>query len=410
LDGAKYFYICSTKQLMRKLLIILISVFFSLTSMAQEIERAKSNLPVISGSLAVLNNVTGWVLQDNGSWLGKKNKILLYSSEQNLNADPLYKLGRQNFKQLELREVLIGDEQYIVLINEYTDGYFEFPELRQNFHKTENAHYIVFHADKLNEILNQASLFNEPLAINLDIFCSDDIINFDKKLLITQIAYNILRVAKMEKPSKFTMILAVMPTIVNGEKLFRFRYINLYNQESIYQKYLLPANKNRLFESSYFEVPYQKFIDFLGAADVQKTNFNLLDPNSFTDFYKRGALRYKRKNYEGALSDFRAALKLKPDTKFWYIYALMGSTLHQQKNYNAAIRSFEKALLIKPKDTQQKQAWIRNYYNLGLSYLMLNDKANACSNFQIAKFQGLDDKDALKTIKKTCRGKYKIHK
>lgn len=392
---------------MRKSIILFLSLFISLAAIAQEIERTESNLPEISDALAVLDDATGWVLQDNGSWLSEKNKILLYSSEQNLNADPHQKLGRQNFRKLELREVLIGDEQYLVLIIEYTDGYFEFPELRQNYQKTENARYIVFKASKLSEIAEQKSTFNEPFAINLDVFCSDDIINFDKKLLTTQIAYNILRVAKMEETSKFTMILAVMPTIVNGVKLFRFRYIDLFNQASIYQKYLLPANKHRLFESSYFEVPYQTFIDFISAPNIQQTDFNLLNPSTFNDFYQRGVLRFERNNFERALSDFRAALKQKPDTDYWHLYALMGSTLHQLKNYNAAIRAFEKAILLKPKDEKQYQNWIRNYYNLGLSYLMLENKKEACTNFHLAKIGGLQDEEALKVIKKNCRGKFK---
>ncbi|MBN1651674.1 MAG: hypothetical protein JW857_10110 [Bacteroidales bacterium] len=393
---------------MQKSIILILSLVISLAISAQEIERSKSNLPKISEALSVLDDATGWVLQDNGSWLSEKNKILLYSSEQNLSADPLQKLGRQNFNKMELREVLIGDEQYIVLITEYADGYFEFPELRQNFQKTENAHYIVFKATKLNAIIAHMSIFNEPLAINLDVFCSDNIIDFDQKLLTTQIAYNILRVAKMEEPSKFTMILAVMPTIVNGEKLFRFRYINLFNQESIYQKYLLPANKDRLFESSYFEVPYQKFVDFIRAPKIQQIDFNLLNPISFNDFYQRGALRFERNNFEAALADFRSALNLKPDTENWHIYALMGSTLHELKNYSAAIRAFEKALILKPKANNQYQNWIRNYYNIGLSYLISGNKKEACIYFHRAKTSGLQDEAALKVIKKNCRGKFKV--
>lgn len=393
---------------MQKQIILLFFLLLSFTLSAQEIERAKSNLPEISEVQAILKEANGWVLQDNGSWLSEPNKILLYNSEQNRYADPLQKLGRQNFDQLELQEVLIGDEQYIVFTIKYIGGSFEFPSLRQNFHKTENAQYVVFHSKKLDEIISSVSTFNEPTAINLEVYCSGNIVDYDKKLLTTQIAYNILRVTKMEELSKFTMILALMPTIVNGEKLFRFRYVNLFNQESIYQKYLLPENKNKHFEQSYFEVPFQTFIDFFGAINVYKSEFNIQEPQNFNDFYKRGLLRYERKNYEGALNDFRGALKQKPDTDFWLLYSIMGSTQHQLENYKAAIRSFEKAILLKPVDAQQKQMWIRNYYNRGLSHLMLNNKTEACKNFQQAKLSGIKDKEALKVIKKNCKGKYKF--
>ena len=392
---------------MPKSILFFICVFFSLNAIAQEIERSKSNLPEISEVRAILDNAKGWVLQDNGSWLSEKNKILQFSFEQNLHANQMQKLGRQNFNQLELQEVLIGDEQFIVFTIKYTGGYFEFPALHEDFHLTNNASYVVFPARKLNEIMAKIHTFNEPVAINLEVFCSDDLVDYDKDQLTTQIAYNILRVKKMEETPKFTMILALMPTVVNGEKLFRFRYIKLLNQESIFLKYLQPANKFRLFENSYFEVAYTSFTDFFGSIEVQKTDFNLLNPENFNDFYNRGVLRYERKNYENALSDFRDAIRIKPDTESWHLYAMMGSTLHQLKSYNAAIRSFEKALLLEPKSVAQKVSWRRNYYNIGLSYLMLENRADACTNFHKAISQGLADEDALKVIKKNCKGKFK---
>lgn len=395
---------------MFRTIILLLSFLWGFASYAQEIARAQSNLPEISEVRATIDDANGWVLQDNGSWLSAKNRILLYNSEHNRYANAFQKLGIQNFETLELQEVLIGDEQYIVFVIKYIGGSFEFPALRQNFHQTKNARYVVFHASKLESIMKSAETFNEPVAVNLDVYCSDNIIDYDKKQLTTQIAYNILRVEKMEEPSKFTMILAVMPVIVNGEKLFRFRYINLFNQESIYQKYLLPANKDKHFERSYFEMPFQSFIDFFGAIQVHKSSFDIQNPKNFKDFYERGLLRYERKNYEGALDDFRAALKLKPETDFWLIYAIMGSTQHQLKNYKAAIRSFEKAIILEPQDAEEKLAWIRNYYNRGLSYLMLNNKEEACADFQHAFSLGLADEEALKVIKKSCKGKYKSPK
>lgn len=395
---------------MPKSILFFICIFFSLNAIAQEIERSKSNLPEISEVRAILDNAKGWVLQDNGSWLSEKNTILQFSFEQNLSTNQMQKLGRQNFNQLELREVLIGDEQFIVFTIKYTGGYFEFPTLHENFHLTKNASYVVFPAGKLNEIMATINTFNEPVAINLEVFCSDDLVDYDKEKLTTQIAYNILRVKKMEETPKFTMILALMPTVVNGEKLFRFRYIELLNQEGIYQKYLLPVNKVRLFENSYFEVEYTSFTDFFGSIKAQKTDFNLLSPKNFNDFYNRGVLRYERKIYDDALSDFRNALRIKPDTESWHLYAMMGSTLHQLENYNAAIRSFEKALLLEPKSKEQQQSRINNYYNLGLSYLMLKNKEEACKNFQKAMSQGLTDKDAIKVIKRNCKGKNKAYK
>lgn len=395
---------------MNKQLLILFLGFISFNLFAQEIERTKSNLPEISEVRAILNDAAGWVLQENGRWLSEKNKIMHYKSELNLAPDEMQKLGQQNFEQMELFEVLIGDEQFVVLLIKYKDGYFEFPALRENFVKTENARYVVFHAKKIEEILASAGKLNEATVINLEVFCSDNITNYDKKEILNQVSFNILRVSKLEEPSKFTMILASMPAISNGAKVYRFRYLNLFNQESIYHQYLLPANKAKHFERSYYELPYQAFIDFFGSIKYKDSDFNLLNPKTLIDFYKRGLLRFERENYQGALSDFKSALKIEPETNLWIIHAQMGSTLHKLKEFQAAIKSFEKAIFLIPEDESEKPEWLKNYYNLGLSYLMLNKKEEACANFKQAKLLGIKDKNAIKIMKKNCKGKLNINK
>jgi len=207
----------------------------------------------------------------------------------------------------------------------------------------------------------------------------------------------------MEEPSQFTMIIAIMPVIVNGEKLLRFRYIHLFNQQSIYQKYLLPANKGKLFERSYFELPHNRFTQFLEGLNVFTPDFNLEAPQNYADYLKRGKLRYKRANYSGALSDFREAIKLMPDTSDWLLYALMGSSLHETGNYNGAIRAFDKAIMLEPTDAEQHTMWVKNYYNRGLSKLRLKQKNEACTDFTQAQNLGLSDEEALKVIKKSCK-------
>jgi len=393
-------------MLQKSLLIVL--VFIQLLTFGQNIQRSQSNLPILSEDKASIENAVGWVLQDNGLWESSPGKIKLFNSEINKKPNPKERLGKTNFEKLIIKEVLVGDEQYVVLIVLYKGGYFEFPDLKQGFHKQKNAKYFVFNAKKLDEIIPLNVKYNTAYAVNLDLFAFDDLINYNKKDLNTKISYDILKTVKLELKSQSTAILNIMPVITNGKKYFRFRLVKVLNKKSIYQKYLLEENKDKLFTRSYFEIPYKEFIDFFSSIDVIKPDFDIDNPQNFVDFYKRGVMRYDRGNYNGALSDFNNAIQLEPSNQFMMLYAYLGSTQHEMENYSSAIRAFDKAILFEPTDPSQKPAWVRVYYNRGVSkYLMEQNKLKSCKDMNRAKMLGLKDEDALKNIKKLCKGKYK---
>jgi tetratricopeptide (TPR) repeat protein len=354
-----------------------------------------------------MNGAIGWVLQDNGLWKSANGKILLYNSEKNRNPDPMEKLGRHNFQKAEIKEVLVGDDQYVVLIIYYTGGAFEFPDLRQGFKKSKDAEYYVFRAEKLDEILPMSAAINDPYAVNLEVFAYDNLIDFDAKEIDVKISYNILRTLELEEKSQTTAILSLMPVITNGTKYYRFRIVKLLNKKSIYLKYLLEENKDKLFTRSYFEVPFNDFVSFFGAIEVIKHDYNVYDPQNFVEFYKRGVMRYDRNNYEGARKDFNSAIQLEPENRFMMLYAYLGSAQHELENYPAAIRAFDKAVLFEPTDPTQRPAWVRVYYNRGVSKYKMEDKLNACKDMNKAKKLGLNDEDALDHIKKLCKGKLK---
>lgn len=387
--------------------IIILIVFSQLLLIGQSVQRSQSNLPILSETKGVLKNSLGWVLQDNGLWKSAHGKILLGNSERNVNPSPMDKLGVSNFDELLLKEVLVGDEQFVVLIRYYIGGYYTFPDLKQGFKKTKNAEYYVFNAKILDDILPIKANFNDPYAVNLEVFAYDNLVNFDKKELDTKISYNILRTNELNSKAQFTAILNLMPVITNGKKYYRFRVIKLLNKKSLYQKYLLEENKDKLFDKSYYEVPYKDFVEFFSSIEVIIPDFNIDNPENFVDFYKRGVLRYDRGNFEGALSDFNGAIQLQPENRFMMLYAYLGSTQHELENYPMAVRAFDKAILFEPTDPTQKPAWVRIYYNRGVSKHFMEDKENACRDMNKSKKLGLSDEEAIKHIKKLCKGKLK---
>lgn len=387
--------------------IVIFILFSQLIVLGQSVQRSQSNLPILSETKGELNNALGWVLQDNGLWKSANSKILMGNSERNINPSPKDKLGASNFQELLLKEVLVGDDQFVVLIRYYNGGYYTFPDLKQGFKKTKNAEYFVFNAKKLDDILPLKANFNDPYAVNLEVFAYDNLVNFDKKELDTKISYNILRTIELNSKAQFTAILNLMPVITNGKKYYRFRVIKLLNKKSLYQKYLLEENKDKLFDKSYYEVPYKDFVEFFSSVEVIIPDFNIDKPENFVDFYKRGVLRYNRGNFEGALSDFNGAVQLEPENRFMMLYAYLGSTQHELENYPMAVRAFDKAILFEPTDPTQKPAWVRIYYNRGVSKYFMEDKENACRDMNKSQKLGLSDEEAIKHIKKLCKGKLK---
>lgn len=391
----------------KSFIVILIILVYTLAGYGQSIQRSQSNLPILSAPKATMDDAIGWVLQDNGLWKSANGKILLYNSEKNRNPDPMDKQGRHNFQKAEIKEVLVGDDQYVVLIIYYTGGAFEFPDLRLGFKKSKDAEYYVFRAEKLDEILPMNAAINDPYAVNLEVFAYDNLIDFDAKEIDVKISYNILRTLELEEKSQTTAILSLMPVITNGKKYYRFRIVKLLNKKSIYLKYLLEENKDKLFTRSYYEVPFNDFVSFFGSIEVIKHDYNVDDPQNFVEFYKRGVMRYDRNNYEGARKDFNSAIQLEPENRFMMLYAYLGSAQHELENYPAAIRAFDKAVLFEPTDPTQRPAWVRVYYNRGVSKYKMEDKLNACKDMNKAKKLGLNDEDALDHIKKLCKGKLK---
>jgi len=394
--------------MMIKRILFAVFMMISMLSVGQSIKRNQSNLPILSEDKAVITDVKGWVLQDDGLWVSANRKIKHDNTELNKSSDKLYKLGANNFEKIIIKEVLVDDYQYVVLIVIYDGGYFQFPDLRQGFVKQKNAKYFVFKSSKIDLILPKDININEAYAVNLEVLTSDDLFDYDEKDLDTKISYNILKTIRLKTKSQFTMILNVMPVLTDGVAKYRFRMLKLLNKKSIYQKYLLDENKDKLFRRSYYEIDYQKFIDFFRSVNIIKPDFDIDSPETFVEYYKRGVMRYDRAHFNGAYEDFSSAIELNPSNRFMLLYAYMGSTQHELENYSAAIQSFDRAILYKPKDTTQWLSWAKVYYNRGVSkYLMEENKLNACKDMNKAKALGIKEEEALKKIKKLCKGKYK---
>jgi hypothetical protein len=223
-----------------------------------EIERSAKNLPAISEPRTLLLKATGWALQDNGDWISAQNRIPFQEAEFNRSGKALYKLGRENFTSLEMRDVLIGTELYTIFIIHFNTGKYEFPMLLDGWHAQRALSYYVFKSSRLRELMPDNITLNLPVIVNTEVLCEGTLVDFDKNTVVSTIA-NTIQTTLANKPiASHDLLLAVLPFESAGQKMVRFKIIQVMNQKKFYGPYLSNENRNSLFRRSYYETTFNE--------------------------------------------------------------------------------------------------------------------------------------------------------
>jgi len=112
---------------------------------------------------------------------------------------------------------------------------------------------------------------------------------------------------------------------------------------------------------------------------------NLLNPDSAEAYYRRGHAKYMQKQYEAAIIDLNAALRIKPD----YVEAYNGRGIMKAElgQYKSAIADFDEALRLKPDLADA-------YYLRGLSKQNLRQYESAISDYDTVLHINPDDAEA----------------
>lgn len=154
--------------------------------------RIDDKLPVISKTNGQLVNATGWLKNDSGQWISKKNKIPfdLGNEQKNLENFESYSLGEDNFISFEFKNIVIKDSTYTILIKKYRDGFYNYPAIREDWNFSDAYSYYVFENSELEKFKN---IKNDTLSeIKINLLLTDDVkfVNF-KTLTNTMIAKTI---------------------------------------------------------------------------------------------------------------------------------------------------------------------------------------------------------------------------
>lgn len=402
---------------MKRILILLISLFLLQTMMGQPagqppvkpqvpaVERSMSNLPLISETRTFIEAATGWMLQDNGEWISAENRIPYKKAEYNKSSKAYYKLGKENFQILEIRDLMLNNELYAIFIIRFKTGWYEFPILMDGWHKQEGLSYFVFKASKLAQVVPDKFEYNQPYITNLDVVCDGTIIEYDLKTLNSTIAYQIQKTFNDKTIASHNLLIAFMPVQLNGENLARFRLIQVMNKKKLYLPYLDPKDRDKLFRSSYFETSFDVFRGLIryNAGSIAVPQYTGT-PKSAEEFYKRGVSNYAMGNHREAIIDFTEASKSPPYSDFFLTYAYRANARQKMGDLLPALQDFDRAVSLKPNDQSYYSAWLTTIYNRGVARFNSKDNAGACQDWQTAIQLGFKDVAMDKMIQENCRG------
>ncbi len=409
---------------MRRSVLIFLGFFLTLSVMAQypvqsegetaqqrkqtqlsskEIERSMSNLPMVSETRSILLEATGWVLQDNGEWISAENKIPYKLVAYNESRKAFYKLGKENFTSLEIRDVVVDNELYVIFIIRYKTGWYEFPILMDNWHSQAALSYFVFKATKLQEVIPEKYENNTPYIVNTEVLCDGTLVDYDKNTINSTIAYTIQKTINNKTIASHNLLIAFLPLEAGGQRVARFRLIQSMNRKKFYTPYLQKDNRDKLFRRSYYEVPFDQFqslIRYQGGAAVQ--SFAGV-PTTPEDFFKRGVSNYGIGNYMQSISDLTEAARSQPYTDFFLTYAYRANSREKMGDNFGAMQDYDRAISLRPSDQSYTSAWLTTLYNRGVAKFNGKNKEGACQDWQTAVAMGFRDAATDEAIKDNCK-------
>jgi len=234
---------------MKKLLLIITLTLLTFFAYAQD--RVNATLPKINPiANGKLTEATGWLQNDAGEWLSRKNKIPAnLSGEFKILIDSdNYGLGesRENFIYMELRDVTINDSTYSILIKKHKDGYYQYESIQRGWTPQTSIIYYVFKTSELEKLKNLEA--DKSHVIRINTVYSNRIPYVDTKASINTVAKDLY---KRIPEDKFGMDeLEVHLKVYKGKVRFTIQnyeqYISNNFEKAYYETSLL--NFEKLFK------------------------------------------------------------------------------------------------------------------------------------------------------------------
>ncbi len=264
----------------RDLILIILSLLFTQTFFSQE--RVNKSIPIIGTKInSQLTKATGWLLNPEGQWISRTNKIPSFIENQyKILIDFEFNgLGIDNFISYQLRDVKIQDSTYAILIKKYKDGYFKYSSIKEGWTAYNSVDYYVFDKKELSKL---DSIRNDTInLVRINVLYSKSIEWINNATYISDIQKEILKQVE-ETKSKYnaenSLIFHIAP--YRKKNIVQFQIYSSYGSNDLINgvfseykvtdpngKYSWDTKKiyltDELFKYCYFETDVLTFNNFL---------------------------------------------------------------------------------------------------------------------------------------------------
>jgi hypothetical protein len=143
--------------MVKKIIVLIISLFFCKTIFIFSQDRVNSVLPTVKDSGLELSKVTGWSKDKAGQWVSKKNAIPGYHPELISNTGSVVKL--------KLYNVNYQNTDYCLIEWIQESGYYKYPNIRQDWVSYNASNYQLIKKDDFKIRLLKDQKYNNVLKV-----------------------------------------------------------------------------------------------------------------------------------------------------------------------------------------------------------------------------------------------------
>lgn len=253
-------------------ILIFLSCLYPLQLFSQD--RVNKELPVITiDTNHLLTSATGWLLDEQGQWISRPNRIPVSVGLQNESLQDVstYAIGNDNFKEIGLHDIIIEGKPYKIMIKKTTTGQWKYPAIKKDWENEETIIYWVFEQKNMNQ---KSIPEKKQTVIDIPLICwgsvpgnQQDSVN--NKRLIGSVSDN-MKIQIKNTKSFLTLILykntetdlfrfLILGTLVSGRERLPMLFSNIQDPLSVMKLY----QKGKLLENMYYEVNSISFYKLL---------------------------------------------------------------------------------------------------------------------------------------------------
>ena len=257
-------------------------------SRAQTVERVNDPMPIVSDVLATQKGCAGWSKDDAGKWNYLVHTIPYRSKDARLNSFETDRyVGVDNFYKLELRNAIIRNKKYPVLVIWREDGEYKYPLLQKGYTEFKSIRYFVFLDMPL--VIDEFKQFNRAYSVKFNPLVAGECCFLQwpsdlKERLQESIQINIGKYISFDNSGiaktnidaiSISFNLFVFPVQVNGEESVRFLFnYSARLPDNLGINFLRAGGVNSIkfhesigsdiseFDKWYFECPRKEFLGF----------------------------------------------------------------------------------------------------------------------------------------------------